>query len=259
MPKFAANLTMLFQEAPFLDRFKLATEAGFKYIEYLFPYEYAPETLAAKLDELGLEQVLFNLPPGNWQEGERGIACLPDRTEEFKTGVSIAIAYAKALNVKQLNCLAGIAPSNVKHDRLWETMKQNLQYAADQLAQHNITLLIEPINTKIDMPGFFIDTLEKGLQLIRQTERENIKLQFDLYHMQIMQGDLIRSLKNNIKHVQHIQFADNPGRHEPGTGEINFAKVFEVLDQIGYTGWVSAEYIPSQNTRHSLSWLRTFN
>lgn len=259
MPKFAANLSMLFQEVDFLERFEQAAKAGFKYIEYLFPYDYPAASLLAQLKAHKLEQVLFNLPPGNWNQGERGIACLPDRVMEFQEGVGQAIHYAQTLGVKQLNCLAGISPQGIKEDLLWETIISNVQFAADQLATQNMTLLIEPINSKVDMPGFFIDTLDKAIVLITKAQRTNIKVQFDLYHMQIMQGDLLRTLEQHLDVIQHIQFADNPGRHEPGTGEINYPPIFHQLDEMGYQGWVSAEYIPSGNTFDSLSWLRTFN
>jgi len=259
MPKFAANLTMLFQEQPFLDRFAAAREAGFEYVEYLFPYAYEPQALEQALSCNGLKQVLFNLPPGDWEAGERGIACHPDRVDEFKKGIDRAIEYALKLNVKQLNCLAGLKPKGATDELAWNTMLSNVDYAASQLALHEITLLVEPINSKIDMPGFFIDTLDKSLHLISMCNHQNLKIQFDLYHMQIMQGDLIRTITKNLEHIGHIQFADNPGRHEPGTGEINFDCVFKALDELGYSGWVSAEYIPSSTSRQSLRWLRTFN
>lgn len=259
MPKFAANLTMLFQEAPFLERFKLAANAGFNYVEFLFPYAYSTEELQQCLKENQLQQVLFNMPPGNWEQGERGITCLPDRVEEFKEGVKQAITYAKALDVKKINCLAGLTPNGTNEALLWQTMINNVQYAADELAKHELTLLIEPINSKVDMPGFFIDTLDKALRLLDLVDRDNVKLQYDLYHMQIMHGDLLRNFQAHQHRIGHIQFADNPGRHQPGTGEINFANVFNKLDELNYQGWASAEYIPDGETSASLAWLKTFN
>jgi len=264
MPKFAANLSMLFTEVPFLKRFESAANSGFDYIEYLFPYEWDASTLATLLKQHQLKQVLFNLPPGDWSAGERGIACLPDRKEEFKRGVDLALAYADTLGVSQLNCLAGLTPNITatgnkltEYSRHWDTLHENIAYAASQLEQHHITLMLEPINSKVDMPGFFLDTLGKTKLLIKSLNLPNIKIQFDIYHMQIMQGDILRSIQENLELIGHIQFADCPGRHEPGTGELNFDRIFQVLDQINYSGWVSAEYIPQQNSQNSLSWFKT--
>lgn len=257
MPKFAANLTMLFQEVSFLDRFELAAKAGFKYVEYLFPYEWAAELLATHLKEHGLQQVLFNLPAGNWIKGERGIACLPGREHEFREGLDLAIHYAQKLRVNQVNCLAGLLPENnaaAVFPEHWETLLANVRYAAKELKKHNIQLLLEPINSKIDMPGFLLDTLDKAIQLIEQCQSSNVGIQFDIYHMQIMQGDIIRTLAQHLPIIGHIQFADNPGRHEPGTGELNFQRIFKSLDDLNYTGWASAEYIPKKSTADSLDW-----
>mgnify|MGYP000031645444 CR=1 FL=1 len=256
MLKFAANLSMLYTELPFLERFKAASENGFQYIEYLFPYEWSPHVLAIQLKQHSLQQVLFNLPPGNWDRGERGIACLPDRINEFREGIDKAIEYANILDVKQLNCLAGLRPENFEYAEIWQTFINNITYAAQRLNEHGITLLIEPINSKIDMPGFFIDTLDKALQVIDEVKLSNVKVQFDIYHMQIMQGDILRSLDNNLQHIQHIQFADCPGRHEPGTGELNFQNIFKYLDRLQYSGWVSAEYVPKSETQRSLNWFQ---
>ncbi|MGP4845349.1 hydroxypyruvate isomerase [Marinobacter sp. 1Y8] len=256
MPRFAANLSMLFTELPFLERFSAAREAGFSGVEYLFPYEWPAQELAALLKENNLTQVLFNLPPGDWDAGERGIACLPDRVDEFRQGLGKAIAYAAALNCRQLNCLAGLKPPAVSDEQARDTLITNLGWAADQLAPQGITLMVEAINSWVDMPGFFMDTSRRVLEVIRATGRDNIKLQYDLYHMQIMEGDLIRTLKSELSGIGHIQFADNPGRHEPGTGEIAFANIFKVLDDIEYAGWVSAEYRPSGLTPDSLDWMR---
>jgi hydroxypyruvate isomerase len=256
MPKFAANLSMLFTELPFLERFEAATKNGFQYVEYLFPYEWDPHILAKLLKQNNLQQVLFNLPPGNWDQGERGIACLPNRINEFRKGLDLAIEYANILGVKQLNCLAGLAPIGSDHEPLWQTFVNNIEYAAQRLSEHNITLLIEPINSKIDMPGFFIDTLDKAIHAINSAKPSNIKVQFDIYHMQIMQGNILHTLEINLHNIQHIQFADCPGRHEPGTGELNFNNIFSFLDRINYSGWVSAEYVPKSNTQSSLEWFQ---
>lgn len=258
MPKFAANLSMLFCEYDFLDRFAAAQQCGFRYVEYLFPYAWPAELLRQKLDENDLTQVLFNLPPGSWEAGDRGLACDPARRDEFRSGVDQALRYAEALGVRQLNCLAGLV-QGIDPTRAWDTLIGNLTYAADELARHGIRLLIEPINSRVDMPGYLVDTLEKSLRVLRDVNHPNLKIQFDLYHMQIMQGDLIRSLEQHLPDIGHIQFADNPGRHEPGTGEINFATIFRRLDELSYDGWVSAEYRPSVKTADSLGWLQRFN
>ncbi len=257
MPKFAANLSMLFTEVPFLDRFKLAADAGFKGVEYLFPYEYEPALLKQKLVDNELQQVLFNMPPGNWASGERGIACLPDRCDEFKRGVDESIRYAKKLGCKQINCLAGLMPKGVEENELWHTLVSNLNFAVDALSAEDITLMVEAINSRVDMPGFFVDTSEKVIKLIASCGKHNLKLQYDLYHMQIMEGDLVRHIDALLPHIGHIQFADNPGRHEPGTGEMNYPFIFNQLDKMGYSGWASAEYRPKTTTEESLKWFKT--
>ncbi len=259
MLKFAANLTMLFQEVPFLQRFKLAAEQGFSYVEYLFPYAWDKNTLAELLQENQLEQVLFNLPPGNWKGGERGIACLPDRKNEFRDGVEQAIEYAQVLGVPQLNCLSGLTPEATKQTLLWDTLLENVAFATQQLQKHNISLLLEPINSKVDMPGFYLDTLDKALAVKQAINSPKLKIQFDIYHMQIMHGDVSRLLERNLQDIGHIQFADNPGRHEPGTGELNFNYLFRKLDALGYQHWLSAEYIPAHTTITSLDWFHSIN
>ncbi len=255
MPRFAANLSMLFTEAPFLERFALARAAGFDGVEFLFPYAYAKDQLQQALAQNHLTQVLFNLPPGDWDAGERGIACLPDRVAEFRAGVDQALDYAQALGCRQVNCLAGLRPATVTEDEAWQTLVANVGYAADKLAGQGITLCLEAINSRVDMPGFALDTSGKVLALIEQVDTDNVRLQYDVYHMQIMEGDLVRSMECLLPWIGHIQFADNPGRHEPGTGEINFSNVFGAIDRMGYDGWVRAEYRPSGKTADSLSWL----
>jgi len=257
MPVFAANLSMLFNEVEFLDRFRLAAEAGFNGVEYLFPYPWSPEELKKALDDNGLTQVLFNLPPGDWDAGERGIACLPDRVEEFRSGVEEAVRYAKALGCSQVNCLAGLCPSDLDEAEAWKTLIANVEYAAEKLAVEDITLCLEAINSRVDMPGFFLDTSSRVMQVIEALEADNVKLQYDIYHMQIMEGDLIRTMECLLPWIAHVQIADNPGRHEPGTGEINFPHIFEALDRMEYKGWVGAEYRPSGSTADSLFWFRT--
>lgn len=254
MPRFAANLTMLFQEVPFLERFALAREHGFQFVEYLFPYAYPAEQLKQQLKTHQLQQVLFNLPAGDWSKGERGIACLPSRRNDFYKGVETAINYARVLGVKQVNCLAGIQASNADITEQWACLIENLRYAHITLANEGIQLVFEAINSKVDMPGFFIDSLEKSQRILNEVP--GIKFQFDIYHMQIMHGDILRNIEKFLPHIAHIQFADNPGRHEPGTGELNFPTIFTQLDQLGYKGFASAEYFPKSTTERSLDWLK---
>ncbi|NGX93928.1 MAG: TIM barrel protein, partial [Candidatus Afipia apatlaquensis] len=216
MAKFAANLTMLFNELPFIDRFAAAKAAGFAGVEYLFPYDFEKAVLGEQLQQHGLTQVLHNLPAGNWGAGERGIAILPDRVAEFRDGVSRAIEYAKALECRQVNCLAGITPAGADSAELRAVFVENLRYAADALAKHRIKLLIEPINTR-DIPGFFLTGTEQALQIISEVGSENLFVQYDIYHMQIMEGDIAPTMKRHLGRIAHIQLADNPGRNEPGT------------------------------------------
>lgn len=257
MPKFAANLTMLFTELDFLDRFEAASRAGFTGVEYLFPYAYDKRVLAEKLQAHGLVQVLHNLPAGDWAAGERGIACLPDRAGEFREGVGKAIEYAKALGCTQLNCLAGIAPPAADPRRVHATFVNNLRYAARALQAEGIKLLIEPINTR-DIPGFFLCRTRQALDIIAETEEANIYLQYDVYHMQVMEGDLVPTIEHSLARIAHVQIADNPGRHEPGTGEINYPFVFERLDALGYRGWVGCEYKPKAGTVPGLGWFAPY-
>ena len=254
MPKFAANLTMLFNEVPFLERFAAASQAGFKGVEFLFPYDFAPSDLASRLRDNGLAQVLHNLPAGNWAAGERGIAILPDRVEEFRAGVHKAIDYAKALNCPQVNCLAGVVPKGVDADWLRATFVSNLAYAADELGKAGLRLLVEPINTR-DIPGFFLNYTRQAAQLIKDVGSSNLFIQYDIYHMQIMEGDLARTIEAHLPQIAHIQLADNPGRNEPGTGEINYPFLYDFIDRIGYAGWIGAEYKPKADTKAGLGWL----
>ena len=256
MPRFAANLTLLFSEQPFLDRFAAAAKAGFRGVEFLFPYPWTAAELAQRLKQHDLQQVLFNLPPGDWEAGERGIACLPDRIEEFREGVFEALEYARVLGCLRINCLAGLRPVSLPEEVAFDTLVENLRFAADILAAEGITLMIEPINSRVDMPGFFLDGSAKAMKILQAAGRENLRLQYDLYHMQIMEGDLCRSLSELCPHIGHIQFADNPGRHEPGTGEIRFEHVFRHIDSLNYDGWVSAEYRPQTDTASSFGWFQ---
>ena len=253
MPKLAANLTMLFNEVDFLDRLEAAAKAGFTAVEYLFPYPYPKEQLAEKLARHRLVQVLHNLPAGNWAVGERGIACHPDRVNEFQDGVGRAIEYAKALGCKQVNCLAGIAPKSVASDVLRETFVGNLRFAAEALARAGIRLLIEPINS-FDIPGFYLTHTRQAVDIIGEVGSSNLYVQYDIYHMQRMEGELANTIKAELSRIAHIQLADNPGRNEPGTGEINYRFLFGFLDAIGYDGWIGCEYKPKAGTVEGLVW-----
>jgi hydroxypyruvate isomerase len=252
--KLAANLTMLFTEADFLDRFALAAQAGFRGVEFLFPYAYPAQALAEQLDAHRLTLVLHNLPAGDWAGGERGIACHPGRRAEFEDGVVQAIDYAQALGVKQLNCLAGIVPPGVDLAAAEETLVTNLRHAAGLLDEHGIALLIEPINTR-DIPGFCLHGTQQALDIIRATGAANLFLQYDVYHMQRMEGELAATMAANLPMIRHIQVADNPGRHEPGTGEIAYRFLFDHLARIGYDGWIGCEYKPRGKTVDGLEWV----
>ena len=251
MPRFAANLTMMFNEVGFLDRFEAASKAGFKAVEYLFPYDYDQEELAEKLHRYGLVQALHNLPAGDWSGGERGIACNPNRVDEFQDGVGKAIEYAKALGCERVNCLAGIGPDGLEPEILRETFVSNLRFAAVKLEEAGVRLLIEPINTR-DIPGFYLRHTAQARSILDEVDSRNLGLQYDIYHMQIMEGDLAPTVESNLDVIGHVQIADNPGRNEPGTGEINYPFLFGFLDKIGYDGWVGCEYKPLTTTESGL-------
>ena len=254
MPRFCANLSFLFPEVAFSERFERAAKAGFRGVEYPFPYAFEMDDLAYRLREYGLTQVLLNLPAGDWERGERGIACLPGRELEFREEVDLGLAYAKKLACTQLNCLAGLAPLGVSEAAIRSTFKANLRYAAQRLGEQGIRLLIEPINSRVDMPGFWLDTPRKALTLMSELAEPNLYLQYDMYHAQIMEGDLARTIEAHLEHIAHFQIADNPGRHEPGTGEINYPYLFARLDNLGYTGWIGCEYTPRLPGNASLVW-----
>lgn len=254
MPRFAANLSFLFTERPFFERFAAARNAGFAAVEFHFPYEHERAALAEVVMTSGLEVVLFNLPPGDWSAGERGIACHPRRIAEFQDGVGQAIEYARLLGCARLNCLAGIAQGEVSHDKAHETLIENLRFAAAVTARAGIELVLEPLNTR-DTPGFFVSNTRIGLALIRAVGSGNLRLQYDVYHAQVMEGDLARTLQENLPQIAHVQVADNPGRNEPGSGEVNFPFLFDYLDRIGYAGWVGCEYKPRGRTEDSFGWM----
>lgn len=252
MPRLAANLSMLFTEVPFLDRFALAAQAGFKAVECQFPYAFPADVVAERLKTHGLRMVMFNLPAGDWDRGERGLACLPGREDEFRTGISRAVAYARALRVDRLNCLAGIAPPS-GHRAVRETLVANLTHAARELGAHGMTLLVEPVNPR-DVPGFYLTRSRQTLDLIDDVALPNVALQYDVYHMQVTEGDLAYTLSRIVGRVGHIQIADPPARNEPGTGEVNFDFLLDHLDAIGYGGWVGCEFRPRAGTQSGLAW-----
>ena len=257
MLKFAANLSFMYTEVPFLERFAAAAKDGFKAVEYVSPYVAPPEEIAGLLKANGLEQALFNLPAGNWDGGERGIGCLPDRVSEFEEGVATAIRYGQALNCKKINCLAGIAPKGVDAEVLESTLVANLQYAAPRLKDAGIALVLEPINLR-DIPGFYVSTSAHAERLLDAVGSDNLTIQYDVYHMQVMQGDLIPTYERLKDRIGHIQIADNPGRNEPGTGEINYAFVLRELDRLGYDGWIGCEYKPKAGTSAGLGWMKPY-
>ena len=253
MPKFSANLSMLFTEAPFLDRFGLAAKAGFEAVEFLFPYAFSAQEIKQRLDAHGLKLVLHNLPAGDWEAGERGIACLPDRTDEFRSGVARAIEYATTLGVPQLNCLAGKAPIGADDAVLRKTFVANLRFAAAELKKAGLKQLIEPINT-YDIPGFFLNRTAQAIGILDEVGADNAFVQYDIYHAQRMEGELAATMQKHLARIGHMQLADNPGRNEPGSGEINYPFLFAHLDRIGYRGWIGCEYKPATTTEAGLGW-----
>jgi hydroxypyruvate isomerase len=257
MPKLAANLTMLFGEVAFLERFKAAADAGFGAVEYLFPYDYDRDVLRRQLRDHRLTQVLHNLPGGNWAAGERGIACLPDRMDEFRTGVDKAIEFATALECGRVNCLAGIPPPTIPPATARETFVRNVDFAASRLKTAGIKLMIEPINTR-DVPGFFLNQTRQAVDIIEAVGSDNMFIQYDIYHMQIMEGNLASTIESHLRSIGHMQLADVPGRHEPGTGEIDYPTLFDLIDRVGYTGWIGCEYVPLAGTVEGLKWARAY-
>lgn len=254
MPRFAANLSMMFADAPFIERFGRAAAAGFKGVEYLFPYDYPAAELAERLAENGLSQVLFNLPPGDFAAGERGIAALPGREGQFRESVDQAIEYAQALGCPRLHAMAGLIEGEALRPRMREVYLENLRYAARRLAEHGLTLLIEPINTR-SIPGYFINLQAEGHAIVAELGEPNLKVQMDFFHAQIMEGDLAACFKRFQVGVGHIQIAGVPDRHEPDLGEVNYAYLFALLDELGYDGWIGCEYNPRGLTEDGLGWM----
>jgi 2-dehydrotetronate isomerase len=255
MPRFAANLTMMFNEIPFPERFARAAAAGFEAVEFLFPYDHAPAEVAGWLHAAGLETVLFNMPPGDWAKGERGIAVLPGREAEFRAGVAKALDYAAALGTKRLHAMAGLVPAGADRAECRRVYVENLRYAAQALAQHGLTLVIEPINTR-DIPGFFLNSQAEARATLEAVGEPNLKIQMDFYHAQIVEGDLAMTLRKNFAEVGHIQIAGVPDRHEPDEGEVNYPYLFSLLDTLGFEGWVGCEYRPRGKTEDGLGWLK---
>lgn len=257
MPKFAANLTMMFNEYEFPARFAAAAKAGFDAVEFLFPYDYSPAEVSQWLKENKLKNVLFNLPPGDWAAGERGIAALPGREEEFRRGVAKAIEYALALGTSQLHMMAGLISSSSDLSLHRRTYLSNMKFAAQELAKHQLNLLLEPINTR-DMPGYFLNTQAQAHELRSECGESNVKVQMDFYHAQIVEGDLAMTFKKYFSDIGHTQIASVPSRNEPDDGEINYPYLFKLLDEMGYQGWVGCEYRPKGKTEDGLGWLKQF-
>ena len=257
MPRFAANLSMMYTEVPFLDRFAAAAQDGFDAVEYLFPYEHTPDDIASRLKAHGLTQALFNLPPGDWASGERGMACIPGREAEFAASVAQALVYAQATGCQRLHAMAGLKPAGVSEAVQRATYVANLKAAAAQLAPHGITLVIEPINPR-DMPNFYLSHQQQAHDLCAEVGAPNLRVQMDFYHCQIVEGDLSMRLKKHFGGVGHVQIAGVPDRHEPDGGEVNFPHLFDLLDELGYTGFVGCEYRPKAGTSEGLGWLRRY-
>lgn len=253
MPKFAANLTLMFTEVPMLERFAAARDAGFNGVEFLFPYEFQPADLATRLTDNGLTQALFNLPPGDWVAGERGIAALPGREDDFRASLDTALPYAEALGCKTLHVMAGIIPDGVAREAMFETFVANLALAADAFAELGITAVLEPLNSR-DVPGYFQPRARDAAEVIAAVGRPNVRLQFDFYHVQIMDGDLAKNFDAFADITGHIQIAGVPERHEPDVGEVNYPYLFEKIDAAGYDGWVGCEYNPRTTTTDGLGW-----
>lgn len=262
MPRFAANLSLLYPEFDFLDRFAAAARDGFTAVEFLFPYAHPPAELAARLQAHGLEQVLFNAPPGQWDAGERGMACVPGREAEFRAGMVQAIDYAQALRSPRIHVMAGLLPAGRTRGEVRATYVANLRMAAELAAPHGLQILIEPINGR-DMPGYFLNRQDEAHALVAEIGAPNVQVQMDLYHCQIVEGDLATQIRRYVPtgRVGHIQIAGVPERHEPDVGEVHYPSLFQLLDELGYRGWIGCEYRPARGaaaggTSAGLGWLR---
>jgi len=257
MPRFAANLSLMFTEVPFLERFGRARDAGFEGVEFLFPYEFPAAEIAARLQDNGLALVLFNGPPGDWAAGERGMAALPGRQAEFRAGIAQALGYATALGCPRLHVMAGLAPAGVPRDTLQASYAVNLAWAAEECAKAGVLPIIEPINHR-DIPGYFLNTTDAGAAMIQAIGPGRLGLQFDLYHCQITEGDVVKRVEKHLPLIAHMQVADNPGRNEPGTGEVNWPYVFDRIDALGFGGWIGCEYRPAGETVAGLGWFQRY-
>jgi hydroxypyruvate isomerase len=257
MPKLNANLSMMFTEVGFLERFGAAARAGFKGVEFLFPYEFPAAQIREQLDRHTLQMVLFNMPPGDWNAGDRGTACDPAKVPQFQEGVGKALEYAQALGCRQMHCMAGLKPRGVSDEKMREAYIANLQFAGRELGKHGITLLIEAINTR-DIPGFYLNYSAQAFDILHYAGVPNLKFQYDIYHMQIMEGDLAPTIEKNLDKIGHMQLADTPGRHEPGTGEINYDFLLKFIDSAGYKGWIGCEYKPAGRTEDGLGWTKPY-
>jgi len=257
MPRLAANLSMMFNEVPFLERFGAARKAGFEGVEFLFPYDYSATELRSRTVGEGLTQVLFNMPPGDWANGERGLAALPGRQTEFKEGVKRALDYAATMECRRVHCMAGIVPAGVSPITAAAVYASNLSWAAEQARPAGVKLMIEPINHR-DMPGYFLNTQAQGAAIVEAIGSDRVGLQFDLYHVQITEGDITKRMEQFMPVIDHMQIADVPARNEPGTGEIGWEFVFRRIDELGYAGWVGCEYRPAGDTIEGLAWRRKF-
>jgi hydroxypyruvate isomerase len=258
VPRFAANLSMLWTELPFLDRFAAASKAGFKAVEFLFPYDHPAEEVARRLKDHHLELVLHNLPAGDWAAGERGMACIPGREDEFRASVAKAASYAPVIGVKRWHCMAGLVPAGVSEAQARATWVGNVRHAAQEAKKLGIPLLIEPIN-RFDMPGYFVNRPRQAVELMDEVASDNVFLQYDIYHAQRMEGELANTIRDLLPRIAHIQLADTPGRNEPGTGEIDHRFLFQHIDALGYTGWIGCEYKPKDTmpggTDRGLGWI----
>lgn len=255
MPRFAANLSMLYPQYDFLDRFAAAAADGFKAVEYLFPYDYSPEQLKQRLTDNQLVQALFNAPPGDWAAGERGIASLPGRETEFREGFDRALQYAAVLGNDRIHVMAGLLPDESLRPQHHGVYLENLRYATAQAAKTGVTVLLEPINTR-DMPGFFLNRQDHAHAICAEVGADNLKVQFDCYHCQVVEGDLSTKLRRDFAGIGHIQIAGVPDRHEPDLGELNYPQLFKLIDELGYTGWIGCEYRPKGDTSQGLAWMR---
>lgn len=258
MPRLAANLSMMFNEVPFLERFDAAAKAGFKAVEFLFPYDHPAAELRRRLDDAGLQQVLFNMPPGDWTGGERGTACLAGRGQEFRDGVKQALDYAGTLGCGLVHCMAGILPTEVSQGSATARYIANVAWAAEQAAQQGVKVVIEPINHR-DMPGYVLNTMTQGADIVNAIGFERLGLQFDIYHCQVTEGDITKRIETLLPVIAHIQLADVPGRNEPGTGEIGWDFVLGRIESLGYLGWIGCEYRPAGDTISGLAWRQRYN